>query len=244
MAEPRTESCEVVVIGGGPAGAMAGATLAMRGRRVVVLEKEATPGYRVGESLIPYCWYPLERVGAVDAIEGAGFTHKHSVQFVSGTGRVTRPFYFSDHHAHPSSRTWQVDRETFDRVLRSVATGHGAELRMGWTAKKLVEDGGRVVGVDAVDASGEPVRLDAQVVIDASGRDGFVMRQRSWRRPEPRLNRIAIWTYVQGALRDAGADTRQARSACPAAKRRALRARGGSGGTPPDVVDGRIGIPH
>jgi flavin-dependent dehydrogenase len=185
---------------------MAGATLAMRGRHVVVLEKEATPGYRVGESLIPYCWYPLERVGAVGAIEGAGFTHKHSVQFVSGQGRVTRPFYFSDHHAHPSSRTWQVDREIFDRVLRSVATGHGAELRMGWTARKLVEDGGRVVGVDAVDASGEPVHIDAQVVIDASGRDGFVMRQRSWRRPEPRLNRIAIWTYVQGALRDAGRD--------------------------------------
>jgi flavin-dependent dehydrogenase len=160
----------------------------------------------VGESLIPYCWYPLERIGALDAIESAGFTHKHSVQFVSGEGRVTRPFYFSDHHAHPSSRTWQVDRVAFDRALRHVATGHGAEMRMGWTAKKLREEAGQVVGVEAVDPSGEPVLLKAGLVIDASGRDGFVMRQRGWRRPEPRLNRIAIWTYVEGALRDSGRD--------------------------------------
>ena len=206
MTQSRTETQDAIVIGGGPAGAMAAATLAMRGRRVLLLEKEHTPGYRVGESLIPYCWYPLERIGAVDAIEGAGFTHKHSVQFVSPTGRVTRPFYFEDHHAHPSSRTWQVDRVTFDRLLRTTAAEHGAELRMGWTAKTLVEEDGVVCGVDAESPTGELAQFRASVVIDASGRDGFVMRQRSWRRAEPRLNRIAIWTYVQGALRDAGRD--------------------------------------
>ena len=206
MGHERTEDFDAIVVGGGPAGAMAAGTLAMRGHRVALLEKEATPGYRVGESLIPYCWYPLERVGALEAIEGAGFTHKHSVQFVSGEGRVTRPFYFSDHHDHPSSRTWQVERVTFDRVLRSVAEDHGAELRMGWAAKALLEAEGTVTGVQATDPEGRAVSLNAKVVLDASGRDGFVMRQRGWRCAEPRLNRIAIWTYVTGALRDGGRD--------------------------------------
>ena len=206
MAENGQEHWDAIVIGGGPAGTTAAANLAMRGHRVVLLEKELVPGYRVGESLIPYCYFPLERMGVLDAIEDAGFTHKHSVQFVSPRGRVARPFYFSEHHDHPSSRSWQVDRQDFDTIMRSRAEALGATVRMGWSATALVEAEGKVCGVVATDPEGESHTLSASVVIDASGRDGFVMRQRSWRNPEPRLNRIAIWTYIEGAVRDLGRD--------------------------------------
>ena len=44
---------DAVILGGGPAGASAAAVLAEKGRRVVVIEREKFPRYKIGESLIP-----------------------------------------------------------------------------------------------------------------------------------------------------------------------------------------------
>ena len=205
--DPEMSECfDAIVIGGGPSGTSAAANLAMRGHRVCLLEKEAVPGYRVGESLIPFCYFPLERMGMLERIEHAGFTPKHSVQFVTPEGKRTRPFYFAEHSDHPSSRSWQLERRAFDILMRERAEELGVTLRMGWSAKSLIEREGRVIGVSVKTPAGGLEHLAASVVVDASGRDGFVMRQRGWRAPEPRLNRIAVWTYFEGALRDPGRD--------------------------------------
>src|SRR5262245_24541948 len=52
---------DAVVIGGGPAGSTTASILASKGRRVVLLEKEKFPRYHIGESLIPYTYFPLQR---------------------------------------------------------------------------------------------------------------------------------------------------------------------------------------
>ena len=103
-----TDSYDVIVIGGGPAGSTAAALLAEKGRRVVLFEKEKFPRYHIGESLMPYCWFPLERLGVLDEIEKIAFTKKQSVQFVTQDGRQSQPFYFFQHFDHPCSTSWQV----------------------------------------------------------------------------------------------------------------------------------------
>ena len=45
---------DTIIIGGGPAGSTAGALLAEKGRKVLILEKEKFPRYHVGESLMPF----------------------------------------------------------------------------------------------------------------------------------------------------------------------------------------------
>src|SRR5690349_3294519 len=114
---PETQEYDVIIVGGGPAGATAAAVLAEHGRRVVVLEKEKFPRYHIGESLMPYCYFPLERIGVLDKIQQSAFTKKYSVQFVSTNGRVSQPFYFFQHIDHPASTTWQVWRADFDVML-------------------------------------------------------------------------------------------------------------------------------
>ena len=89
---------EVVVIGGGPAGATTATLLAQQGRSVRLLERERFPRYHVGESLIPETFWVLDRLGILPHLRGGPFVEKHSVQFVSEQGRVSEPFYFADYN--------------------------------------------------------------------------------------------------------------------------------------------------
>ncbi len=198
---------DVIIIGAGPAGSTAAALLAEKNRRVLVLEKEKFPRYHVGESMMPFCWFTLERLGLADKMDEVGFQQKHSVQFVSTEGQVSRPFYFFQHDEHPSSVTWQVERKVFDQMLVDNAVASGAEVRDEHKVVDLILDGsGRVSGVVAEDLGGVRHELRAGLVVDASGRDCVVASKNKWRKRDPQLNKISIWTYYEGAMRDPGLD--------------------------------------
>ena len=203
----QTREYDVIIVGAGPAGTAAAAILAKAGRQVIILEKANFPRYRVGESLIPYCWFPLQRIGVLDRMNDAGLTvEKRSVQFVSADGKNVTPFHFFDHSDHESSRTWQVRRDRFDQMLLDNAVGLGAQVLMETNAKTLLRGEESVEGVQAVTKSGQTIELRAPMTIDASGRDLFTVSQTDWRIAEPALKKIAIWTYYQGAKRDCGND--------------------------------------
>jgi len=197
---------DVIVIGGGPAGSTAAAVLAMKGRRVLLLEKEKFPRYHIGESLIPYTYFTLERLGVLDKLKQTRFVRKYSVQFVRQAGEVSTPFYFTQNWDHPSSSTWQVIRSEFDQMLLDNAREKGVEVLEEMMVKEALRDNDCVVGVRGTDRQGSPFEVRAPVTIDASGRDGFTQVKNGWRIRDPQLNKIAVWTYYKGALRDPGLD--------------------------------------
>ena len=201
----KTESYDAVIIGGGPAGSTAASILAKRGWRILVLEKDRFPRYHIGESLMPYCYFTLERLGLIEKIGASNFTRKHSVQFVRMDGQVSQPFYFSQHFDHPASTTWQVCRSEFDQILLNNARKQGAEVREQTRVKRTLIENGKVVGVQALDPDGQLLEFRTHMTIDASGRNSLTMIQRRWRVREDRmLNKISVWTYYKGALRDPG----------------------------------------
>ena len=198
---------DVIVIGAGPAGSTTASLLAAEGHRVLVLEKEKFPRYHVGESMMPFCWFTLDRLGLIGKMEEIGFQQKHSVQFVSTDGVISKPFYFFEHDAHASAVTWQVERMDFDQMLVEKARENGAEVREQHRVLDVIRDSrGRIVGVVAEDHGGARHELRARVVVDASGRDCLVSSKNRWRKRDPELNKIAIWTYFEGAMRDPGLD--------------------------------------
>ena len=81
----RTADPEVVVIGGGPAGATTATLLAQHGRRVRLYERERFPRYHVGESLIPETFWVLERLG-VDAARRKYLVLKSRVHWQNSRG--------------------------------------------------------------------------------------------------------------------------------------------------------------
>ena len=203
----KSTDFDVIVIGAGPAGSTTAALLAEKGHRVLVLEKEKFPRYHVGESMMPVCGHTLGRLGLVAKMEEIGFQQKHSVQFVTTDGIISKPFYFFEHDEHPSAVTWQVERMEFDQMIVEKARESGAEVREQHRVLDLIRDAeGKVVGVTAEDHEGARHDLRARVVVDASGRDCLVSSKSRWRKRDPELNKIAIWTYFEGAMRDPGLD--------------------------------------
>src|SRR5688572_23106395 len=111
---------DVIVVGGGPAGSTAATVVAMRGHRVLLLERDTFPRYQIGESLLPATVHGLCRIlGVADEVARAGFTLKRG-----GTmrwGREPEPWQFSfatsPRLPEPTSTAFQVERARFDEIL-------------------------------------------------------------------------------------------------------------------------------
>jgi len=74
------------------------------------------------------------------------------------------------------------------------------------TATAPIVEGRRVVGVRAQQKDGQEVEFRAPITLDCSGRESFAAVRNNWRLKDPQLNKVAVWTYYQGAKRDAGLD--------------------------------------
>ncbi len=202
-----TPEYDAIVIGGGPGGSTTAALLAEYGHKVLLLERETMPRYHIGESLIPYTWFPLNRLGLVEKMRQSANPKKYSVQFVSITGKVSQPFYFFQTIKHECSVTWQVVRSEFDAMLLDNARSKGAEIRQGVSVRDVLMEGTRVVGVRLDEKDGQRgVEIRAKVVVDASGRDSLLSRKFNWKDRDKELNKIAVWSYFKGARRDPGID--------------------------------------
>src|SRR5437763_4583609 len=163
---------EVIIIGAGPAGCAAASILREEGHRVLVLEREKFPRYHIGESLLPFTFYPLQRLGLVERMRQSAFTKKYSVQFVSPNGKASHPFYFFTRYDRDTvAQTWQVLRSEFDLMLMENAREKGATVVEEATVKEMLKDGERVRGVRAEVKGGEVEDFCAPMTVDGSGRE-------------------------------------------------------------------------
>jgi flavin-dependent dehydrogenase len=201
-------SQDVLIIGAGPAGASTAAILAEHGHKVLIVEKAKFPRYHVGESLIPFTFGPLERLGMISKMRGSHFVKKYSVSFVQPDGRRSQPFYFHTRYDKETvAQTWQVMRSEFDQMLLDNAREKGAEVMEETTVIQLLKnDSGRVIGVEVKTKDGQVKHLHAALVVDASGKEAFASNRQGWRIGDPYLNKVAIWTYYKGSKRAEGMD--------------------------------------
>jgi flavin-dependent dehydrogenase len=207
---------DVIVMGGGPAGATVGALLADAGHAVLILERSIVPRFHVGESLLPESYWPLKRLGLIEQLKQSAFPKKFSVQFVTKGWKESAPYYFDEHIAHESAQTWQVERADFDKMLLDNAVAKGATLRVQAHVLDVLFEGDRAVGVkvklgnqrsEAGTAGNADVRhIRSRVVCDASGVSAFLSTRLGLKQPDPLLQKGTIWTYFRGALRDPGKD--------------------------------------
>jgi flavin-dependent dehydrogenase len=197
---------DVVIIGAGPAGCASATVLCEMGHSVLVLEREKFPRYHIGESLLPFTYYPLKRLGLLEKMQKSQFVKKYSVQFVSVSGKASQPFYFSTRYPEDVAQTWQVLRSEFDQMVVDHAREHGALIKEQVTVTSLLKDGEKVVGVRTESKTEGVKEYRARIVLDCSGKESFTASRNNWRIRDPMLNKVAVWTYYEGAMRDPGID--------------------------------------
>ncbi len=203
----RTDSqFDVAVIGGGPAGSTVATLLQRQGHRCLILESTSFPRYHIGESLIPHTYGTFDRLGLLEKMKQSTFPVKHSVRFVSPSGKEAAPFYFHETIEGERARTWQVKRSEFDVICQENAREAGVEIRSSTKVSKVHFEGSQAVGIRAETFGCEPEDIRAKVIVDASGRTTLLGKQLNLKTDIPGLDKSAIWTYYRGAYRREGID--------------------------------------
>ncbi|MCS6924434.1 MAG: tryptophan 7-halogenase [Candidatus Binatia bacterium] len=196
-ATPLPLATDVVVAGGGPAGATIARLLAEFGFRVVLLEKRRFPRPHIGESLTPHILPILHFLGLRSQIEGAGFLRMVGHTVCWGTPHP-RTFYYSPDR---SRQGWQVWRADFDRLLLAHARAGGVQVYEGRMVTQVHYTAG--AGVTVYDAQGG--RIHAAFFVDASGHTGILARQ-GLRRRDAIFHTLALTGYWRGADGPPGED--------------------------------------
>ena len=193
---------DVIVIGGGPAGSTVASILAREGRKVVLFEKERFPRHHIGESLMTDTYFTFQRMGLLEKLKASPFVRKYSVQFANPAGRESRPFYFFEALHHESAVTWQVTRAQFDLMLIEHASEQGADVYQETQIKRVLFEGDRAHGVEALMRDGSIKVFEAPVLVDATGQTAMLSNKFGWRVRDPKLKKAVLYSYFKGAHRE------------------------------------------
>lgn len=196
--------CDVLVIGGGPAGSTAAALLAQKGHRITVIEKARHPRFHIGESLLPTNLPLLKQLGVADEVRAIGM-EKWAAEFVSPWHDHKQVFQFADAWNKSNPHAYQVQRAEFDEILIRNAERKGAKVIEGCRVNDvdfLPDDKGALVQAQYDD--GAVQYWHARFVLDASGRDTFLGNKFKAKTRNEKHNSTALYAHFAGAQRNEG----------------------------------------
>jgi flavin-dependent dehydrogenase len=189
-------TCDIVVIGGGPAGSLAATYLSQKGYAVVLLEKQQHPRYAVGESLLPDFWKYCDEAGVSAKIEAEGFIRKAGGS-VDWEGAMHRLSFKDFGYTRPALH---VERDRFDQILLTHARACGAQvfeqvavIDADFSDPAAVVVNYRAVGESAAEA--RPERITCRYVVDASGQNAVIGRQLGLRIIDEAFRFMSVWGY-------------------------------------------------
>lgn len=210
MSEPnptgpaRDPDCDVLVVGGGPAGSTIAAFLAEQGWKVVLLDKEHHPRFHIGESLLPHNLPILQRLGVLDQVEAIGI-RKPGADFNSDlevAGHHQFHFSFALDKGHPYA--YEVRRSEFDNLLLRNSAAKGARVIEGVRVTHVDFPPGGDPVAHSVDEQGQKRDWTCRFFVDATGRDTLLSRQFDLKQKNQHHASAAIFGHFDNVERREG----------------------------------------
>lgn len=201
---PAKNRCDVLVIGGGPAGSTVATLLAEMGHQVTLLEKAHHPRFHIGESLLPANLPLFDKLGVRAEVAAIGMV-KWGAEFISPWHAHQHTFEFADAWDKSMPSAYQVRRSEFDEILIRNATRKGADVIEGCRVRDvefLPNDAGAIVRAEHDDGRSET--WQCHFLIDASGRDTFLGNRFQAKQRNPKHNSAALYGHFKGAQRHVG----------------------------------------
>ncbi|MCK6549615.1 FAD-dependent oxidoreductase [Myxococcota bacterium] len=196
--QPLPQTCDVLVIGGGPAGSTAATHLAKQGLDVVLIDKGSFPRPTIGESVVPQVWKLTDALGISDKISET-FVHK-SGGLVSWGGKIAY-LKFTDFGYKRSGL--HVDRNIFDELLLRHAESLGARVFEGVISRHVdfSVPGAPCVKYDDRRSGAEvPGEIRAKFVVDASGFASVLSKQFNSRKfLQADKKYMSLWGYFENS---------------------------------------------
>lgn len=192
---------DVIIVGGGPAGATMGCYLSKAGIKNLILESHNHPRPHVGESLVLSTMRVFAEIGFVDTMEQEGFVKKYGAAWRDFSGKE-QALHFAEFRQEGIDRdhTYHVDRGKFDLLLLKHAQTLGSEVHQGVHVKRVNFVDDRAVGVRASFA-GQEIDIPSRVVVDASGRQTLLGRQLRLKQNDPIFNQYAVHAWFDNVAR-------------------------------------------
>jgi flavin-dependent dehydrogenase len=196
-----TDPYDVAIIGGGPAGSTAAALLAMKGRRVIVFEREKFPRFHIGESLLPHSLKTFDRLGVRNVMDQR-YMLKFGGEIATACGSRALPFFFEHGFRSKHQNAYQVERADFDKMLLDWAGAKGAAVREETSVEQLAFDDAGVTL--KVRGAAETAEVRSRYLIDCSGRSTVVGQQFNLKASYAHLQKFSIFAHYERVQRDEG----------------------------------------
>ena len=209
---------DVAVIGGGPAGSAAAAFLARAGHRVALFEKTTHPRFHIGESMLPNSLPILERLGVLDAVRRIGL-RKDAAEFTCESPAHAEPpqstqvqtFHFARALGTTPDHAFEVPRAAFDKILFDNAEASGASVFLRSTVTEVLTHRNQPQTIyyrctEEPSNAAQTRTARARFVLDATGRDTLLARQRGTLKRNPSHASAAIFGHFSGVPRRPGTD--------------------------------------
>lgn len=197
-----SQSFDVVIIGGGPAGSAMGSYLSRAGVSNVLFEAAIHPRPHVGESLVTSTTRIFDEIGFLDSMEREGFVHKYGAAWHPPQRRGSLAIKFAEfpQDGIHQDYTYHVDRARFDLLLLKHAESLGTRVYQGTAVKRVLFDDHGASGVE-VEIAGQRISVPARVVVDASGRRTLIGNQIRLKEPDRNFNQFAVHAWFEGVDR-------------------------------------------